>query len=191
MNSGSMFVNSACNHCKLRIHACLVCTGVLCASSDTIWAESSLVEPSTFPSFRHQLYASILEPILAPHTLRLAHALSRQIWKTWEWKATQAAHTLPPGSPSERDLQRLVNLPVGFCGACAYYDDDPLVAGMHWMLSHRCDEHHVILQHVQHAEGVRQAEQQFTSLWRERPECTDLYMQLQWERAIRMATALR
>ena len=70
------------------------------------------------------------------------------------------------------------------CGACAYYDDDPLVAGMHWMLSHSCVEHHEILQHVPHTEGVRQAEEQITSLWRERPERTDLYMQLQGERAI-------
>ena len=79
----------------------------------------------------------------------------------------------------KRDLQRLVNLPGGFCGAYAYYYDDPLVAGMHWMLAHSCDEPNAILQHVPHAEGVRQAEQQITSLWRERPECTDLYVQLQ------------
>ena len=105
-----------------------------------MWAESSLVEPSTFPGFRHHLYASITEPILAPHPPRIARALSRQFWKTWEWEAARTAYILPLGSPNARDLQRLVNLPVGFCGACAYYADDPLVAGMDWMLAHRCDE---------------------------------------------------
>ena len=118
-------------------------------------------------------------------TTRVARALARRIWCPWTREEADRQGILAAHGLSEKELRNMETPPVGYCSVCSFYDDDTVIGGMHWILTHSCQRDDERLRRLPHSVGVKRAEAVIVDRWRQHLVCVDAFGHSQWENAIR------
>ena len=89
---------------------------------------------------------------------RRDYAMKRKIDRNW---------TITMASASGMPPRTYYDDPSGleWCNCCEFHDVDPLILGMHWVLTHDCSNEHRHLQYSNRKERFLKAEAMITDFW--------------------------